>query len=359
MIKFFKSFFLISTILFLFFSFTNYTKAELKKEPEYKTFIVTAYYSPLANQKKYITWSFYWDKKLNWEWHTTASWKPVKIWTLAAPKNYPYWTKIYFKNFWIATVEDRWWAIVKAWVKWHEHDRIDIWMWYWDKWLQRALKWWKREIKWKIVWSDNKVNIQFSDNWLLNEKYKTENIKKLPKEIATIFKYWAIKVNQDKPDEKEVKKLQKLFKKLNLYKWKISWKYKDIENDLIAFQMKIWVIRKRTDWGAGHFWEKTKSAMITYFEWKTKAEIEKNIIKQKKLNKKNKKYITYNLKQEEIRKLKNFSNKIHKFISKKSKWNKKIEKKIKINLKKKIVNIHSKTKNKILKIKLNYLLNNI
>ncbi len=313
------------------------------------SFIVTAYYSPLPNQKKYVTWSYLWDKRLNWEWHTTASGKKVYTWILAAPKKYPFWTKIYFEGFWVWAVEDRWWAIVKAWINWHEHDRIDIWMWYGDEWLQRALKWWKRTIKWRVVSRKQEVNLKFAKNILEGlenikvnpETHKQEEVKKLqenfkklklyswkidwkyesikkdlinyqlkeriirstndeaagwfwPKTyVALLRRFWSkdilirqegfeitetnpnvqiilwfpeIKLNWDKPEREEVKKVQELFKKLWMYSWNIDWDFNKIKRILLDFQKKAWIIKHDNSWWAGYFWEKTKAALITYFE---------------------------------------------------------------------------------------------
>jgi len=125
-------------------------------------FYITAYYSPLLGQSKYTTWSYAWDVRLNGEWKYTASWKWVFPWLLAAPRNYDFWTKIEFEGIWVWVVEDRWGAIVNAWERDHEYDRIDIWMWYGDEWLARALKWGKRTVKWKVVSDDRSLSVTFN-----------------------------------------------------------------------------------------------------------------------------------------------------------------------------------------------------
>ena len=233
MSKFLKSFlFWIIIFLWLFNFQTNLVSAE-----EETYFIVTAYYSPLPNQKRYTTWSYYWDMRLNWEWHTTASWKGVYKWILAAPKKYPFWTKIYFDWFGIWAVEDRWWAIVKAWERGYEHDRIDIWMWYWDEWLQRALNWWKRKIKWKVVARISEVNLEYTEDILIN--------------LANI------KVNPEISKVEDIKILQKNFKTFWLYKGEIDWKFKSIEKPLVDYQLKNNLIASREEEAAGWFWPKT------------------------------------------------------------------------------------------------------
>lgn len=208
--------------------------------PKEKYFIITAYYSPLPNQNSYMKWSYTRDIKLNWWWKVTASWKGVFEWLLAWPKNYPFWTKIYFDWFGVWVVEDRWWAIVKTGVKWQEHDRIDIWMWYWDEWLSRAKKWWKRTIKWVVVTSNTKTSINFNKSKL----------------------FWVENINVNpESQENEVKKLQEFFNSLGLYKWDIDWIYKSIEGTLLKFQIDNWIINNKEDWGAWYFWKQTKEAL--------------------------------------------------------------------------------------------------
>ncbi len=209
-----------------------------------KTFIITAYYSPLPDQEHYITWSYQWDVKLNWNWVHTASWKPVFEWLLAWPKNYPFWTKIYFKEFGIWSIEDRWWAIVKTGVKWQEYDRIDIWMWYWDEWLTRAKKWWRRKVKGIILIWDIETTIELNKN----------KIYRLTKEI------WP---NSSLAD---IIILQELFKEVKLYDWKIDWKYDSIKDTIINFQIKNNIIKNKDSYWAWYFWPKTKKVFLNKFK---------------------------------------------------------------------------------------------
>ena len=109
-------------------------------------FVVTAYYSPLPDQEFYLTGNYNSEKRLNWEGISWASGKWVFSWMLAAPKNYKFWTKIFLEWLWVWEVSDRWWAIVNAWNRWYKSDRIDVWVWYGDEWLRRALYWGKRKI---------------------------------------------------------------------------------------------------------------------------------------------------------------------------------------------------------------------
>jgi hypothetical protein len=60
-------------------------------------FIVTAYYSPLPNQSYYLKGSYEADLVLNGNGTNGASGKEVYIGMLAAPKKYPFGTKIHLE----------------------------------------------------------------------------------------------------------------------------------------------------------------------------------------------------------------------------------------------------------------------
>ena len=225
-----------------------------KPNTHVRYFFLTAYYSPLPNQKRY-SYNHYKkryrtyeeEKRLQWEGKKTASWKKVFEWVLAWPRNYPFWTKIEFEWLWVWVIEDRWWAIVNSWERGHEFDRIDVWMWYWDEWLQRALKWWKRKVKGKIVPNTRDITLEFSK--------------------SVVDKYKWLTVDLDALDKNEVIRLQKLFKELSLYKWDINWEYSSIRNDLINYQIKKWIITSANSKHAWYFWPKTYAALREDFWW--------------------------------------------------------------------------------------------
>ena len=277
-------------------------------------FVVTAYYSPLPWQKRYTTWTFAWDKRLNWNWKVTASGKWVFPWLLAAPRNYKFWTKIYLDWIWIGSVEDRWWAIVNAWERWFSSDRIDIWMWYWDEWLIRALKWWKRTIKWELVLTSEVPNIEF--------------------EKSPVYKYWNLKIT---PESKasQINKLQELFKELELYSWDIDWNYESIKPDLVQFQLDNKIINSSNDNEAWYFWPKTIAAI--------RQKYVKNIFieKYKQTNKIN----DYWLPLKTRLKLEKIWDKIDKYFDNKFSWNVDKINKYKIKLKVKLDKLIDKQNN--------------
>ena len=136
------------------------TQAE---EEEYRYFVVTAYYSPLPNQNYYLTWDYEREKRLNGQGIAWASGKPVFSGMLAAPASYRFWTKIELEWVGVWVVEDRWGAIVPAWNRGYQHDRIDIWVWHGDKWLRRALYWGKRTIRGRVVSNTQATSINIQD----------------------------------------------------------------------------------------------------------------------------------------------------------------------------------------------------
>lgn len=129
-----------------------------------KTFKVSAYYSPLPWQRFYYKWNYRAEIRLNWRWIKWASWKYVFNGMIAAPKNYKFWTKIYFPGLWVWEVADRWQAIVSKWQRWEKFDRIDIWVGKWEKWLMRALSFWKKIMVWYVCPSWKKIKVWFDFN---------------------------------------------------------------------------------------------------------------------------------------------------------------------------------------------------
>lgn len=212
-------------------------------------YMVTAYYSPLPGQEFYLTWDYESEKVLNWEWIAWASWKWVFSGMLAAPKTYAFWTKIYLEWLWVWEVSDRWWAIVTAGNRWYQNDRIDVWVWYGDEWLKRALYWWKRKVKWYRVSSDTKVTLDYSiissPDWATN--WLQSNL-------------WVFSSNLwVGSDNSKVKKLQELFLELWLYNWEIDWIYNSKIIDIVyEFQVSNNIVKTSYDLWAGYWWKQTR-----------------------------------------------------------------------------------------------------
>ncbi len=259
---------IIITFLSLWFFNSSFAWDDEKKEVQKQTnvekidetyFVVTAYYSPLPGQEYYLKWNYEDEVILNWKWIKWASWKKVFSWMLASPESYKFGTKIYLEWLWVWSVEDRWWAIVSAWERWYEYDRIDVWMWYWDEWLKRALYWWKRKVKWQVLvwWSSTDLDIKKipAPNWTV------KNLKKVP----NIFNIWIWKES----DSELIKDLQKFLKENSLYKGEIDWIYNDeILKIVYKFQLENKIVKKESDYWAWYWWINTrKIALKKYLEW--------------------------------------------------------------------------------------------
>ncbi len=224
-----------------------------------KCFIITSYYSPLPNQRYYATWSYFRDIILNGRGHRWASWKKVFSGMLAAPSNYAFWTKIYLNWLWVAEVSDRWWAIVRAWVRGHACDRIDIWVGWWETWLKRALYWGKRKVYGNFMSRKSKVTLNINNfaapNYALKSAYRVYS--------NPVFSKW-IWTKNPKPD---VIALQKYLKKKCLYKWKIDGNYYNILFIILDIQKKHKLIKTWNELYAGYWSYNTRQLFL---KWKVK-----------------------------------------------------------------------------------------
>lgn len=249
---------IISTLLILIFVI-NLAIHEVIASSDAWYFVVTAYYSPLPDQDYYLTGDYESEKRLNGQWIRWASWKAVFSWMLAAPKNYQFGSKIYLEGLWIWEVSDRWGAIVNAWNRWYSYDRIDIWVWYWDEWLRRALYWGKRTVKWNFVDSSNKVTLNYKT--IAAPTWATKGLKK----ISSIFTQWLwIWSNVSL-----VKKLQEVLTETSLYNWEIDWEYNnEVINIIYDFQVENDLVSNSNSYWAGYWGNKTRSLFLKkYLNW--------------------------------------------------------------------------------------------
>ncbi|MBC7503921.1 peptidoglycan-binding protein [Candidatus Gracilibacteria bacterium] len=127
-----------------------------------RTFIITAYYSPLQGQQTYYRGSYEADVRLNGNGTHGASGTPVFTGMIAAPKTYAFGTQIFFAGLGLGTVQDRGGAIVDAYVRGQPYDRIDIWMGYGETALKRTIAWGRRTVKGTIVTSSKAATINLS-----------------------------------------------------------------------------------------------------------------------------------------------------------------------------------------------------
>ncbi len=271
---------LLSVLLLIMYLWMIFVKQIEASDEKY--FRVTAYYSPLPDQKYYLRWNYKKEIRMNWKWIRWASWKEVFSGMIAAPKKYKFWTKIYLEWLGVWEVSDRWWAIVEAWKRNFKHDRLDIWVWYGDEGLRRAMYWWNRVIKWKIINEKENISIDYnnikSPYWTIHKlSQKTENIKnKWKSNINSIKKTSKIEPIKQKSEfeiflekelkifekkistEKQVALIQESLSDMDMYSWKISWKYKDIIDTIYYYQIDKKLIKNKYDKAAWYFGPKTR-----------------------------------------------------------------------------------------------------
>ncbi len=298
---------IISIITISFIVFSIYSEKTFSSDKQ-TYFVVTAYYSPLPNQTHYIMWSYAKEIRMNGRWIRWASWKKVFPGMLAAPSNYPFWTKIKLEWIGVWEVADRWGAIVKAWVRSFKYDRIDIWVWHWEEGLQRAMHWWTRTIKWQIINKNNSVNLPLSKlpapRWTIYHAKKNPDFLQKATIKNKVYLNWNKEkvTNNNSPiipfhkgDENKifswpitnstwVKKLQEILTEMRLYSGEINWEYPSIKKIILDFQLKYKVISKKSDIWAGNFWPKTRKTLKQKYNLFLKnKKIEEEIKKQEKI----------------------------------------------------------------------------
>jgi peptidoglycan hydrolase-like protein with peptidoglycan-binding domain/3D (Asp-Asp-Asp) domain-containing protein len=230
--------------------------------PYEEYFVISAYYSPLPGQAKYVTSSYEGDIRLNGSGVNGADGTPVYPGMIAAPKNYPFGTKMKIQGVGVVAVHDRGGAIVNAGERGHTYDRLDIWMGYGDLGLKRALSWGKRTVL-VTVYGVN-PNIQekvYLEGYSESEKYTVANTLTVssgqtyvqPTYTATIKS--TLSVGSKGSD---VEYLQEKLSELGYFKGEVDGIYDQETADAVtAFQLDQNIISSTYDYGAGYFGPKT------------------------------------------------------------------------------------------------------
>ncbi|MFA5948067.1 MAG: peptidoglycan-binding protein [Candidatus Gracilibacteria bacterium] len=258
--------------------------------PYEQTFIISAYYSPLPCQNKYVTGSYNGDIRLNGGGVHGADGSDVYPGMIAAPKTYPFGMKLYIPDVGIVAVHDRGGAIVTANVRNNAHDRLDIWMGYGDKGLKRALNWGKRTVNATLYGINDSIleEVYFdgysSDEAVPNEcdyadanqstpsdttVVTTTNNEPVKSNLEVIASEFDIELSDSLGFElvlgsegERVKNLQTELSKLNYYKGEINGIYDSVlAHAVFKFQQAQGIVQNETDFGAGVFGPKTSSKM--------------------------------------------------------------------------------------------------
>lgn len=234
---------------------------QAKPKGEIRNFTITGYYSPLPDQNFYITGDYESEKILNGQGIRGADGTPVYPGMIAAPKSYPFGTKICIPNFGCGTVHDRGGAIVEQGVrKLAKYDRLDLWMGYGEEGLLRALAWGVPSVKCELytVGADVKDSVSFDVPMPLNKIIEIPDKIKFTKNLSHGTK------------GETVKELQRSLAKLGFYEGLINGLYDDtLKSSLLTFQKKHFVVNTTDEYGAGVFGPKTRAQLseaVQHFE---------------------------------------------------------------------------------------------
>ncbi|PIR54746.1 hypothetical protein COU74_03270 [Candidatus Peregrinibacteria bacterium CG10_big_fil_rev_8_21_14_0_10_36_19] len=273
-IKKISSFILAFTIAFpvIFLDAHNANSEEIY--PYTKTFKVSAYYSPLPCQVRYATGNYHSDIRLNGSGVRGADGTPVYAGMVAAPRSYAFGTKMLVPGIGMTAVHDRGGAIVNAGERSEEYDRLDVWMGYGDKGLERALKWGKRVVDITLYGPNESIVEAITlpgyspDEAIPNDCVMEQND---PVEIAKVnAKQPVVKTSNGElastltigSSGSAVFDLQHELARLNYYRGDVTGFYGELtEHAVFKFQQSQGIVKTKNDVGAGVFGPQTRVIM--------------------------------------------------------------------------------------------------
>lgn len=242
--------------------------------PYEQTFVISAYYSPLPCQNKYVTGSYDGDIRLNGGGVRGADGTPVFPGMIAAPRAYDFGTKIYIPGVGITEVHDRGGAIVTAGNRGHSFDRLDIWMGYGDNGLQRALNWGKRTVASTVYGPNSDVVVEIVLEGYSSDESDASDCSSVQQGAPTFTDLPDVKPSIPKPKSEfdgglslgmsgnEVFALQGELTKLNFFKGPITGFYGELtKHSVFKFQQSQGLVVEENVSGAGVFGPRTKDRL--------------------------------------------------------------------------------------------------
>ena len=233
-----------------------------------RTFVVSAYYSPLTNQQRYVTHSYSGDIRLNGGGVHGADGSDVYPGMVAAPTGYAFGTKMKIPGVGVVAVHDRGGAIVHAGQKGNSYDRLDIWMGYGDKGLTRALNWGRRTVDVNVYGVDSTIaeNVQLP-GYTPDEKIPNATAplhgsadSSTGTSTDTIANLTQTLTIGDEGDS--VAQIQQALKDLNFYTGDVNGVFDaDTQDAVTKFQISKGIITDISDQGAGFVGPKTAQVL--------------------------------------------------------------------------------------------------
>ncbi len=237
-------------------------------QAEWSYYLVTAYYSPVQGQEFYLHDSYEAEIKMNGEWITTASGKPVAIGAVAAPKDKPFGTRVHitqkitikgtsYNMDFHGTIVDRGGAIHSA----SKLPRLDIYMGKGQEGLCRALNFWVQTV---YVDFDNNTSIPDTTNLdSIPSTCKNPHNQTVPLASGAkkTFDPFTMSITAGSPAE-NIKIVQQLLQKAGAYTGTIDGIYgQDMIEAIFQFQKKQGIVVERSDDGAGLYGPKTRTML--------------------------------------------------------------------------------------------------
>jgi peptidoglycan hydrolase-like protein with peptidoglycan-binding domain/3D (Asp-Asp-Asp) domain-containing protein len=227
--------------------------------PYEQTFIITAYYSPVEGQERYIRGSLAADKKLNGNGTNGADGTPVYPGMIAAPKTIPFGTKMLIPGIGTVAVHDRGGAIVAAGQRGHQYDRLDVWMGYGDEGLNRALRWGRRTVTVVVYGVDDNIV----------EKIDLSSISSAPSAsgstAAGIAAAPARPVSNDYgygDENEEITEIKEKLRQLGYFSGSADNHFdQELYGAVLAFQIAQEIVDAENEFGAGYFGPQTRRAL--------------------------------------------------------------------------------------------------
>ncbi len=242
--------------------------------PYTQKFKISAYYSPLPCQVRYSTGSYHAEIRLNGSGVNGADGTPVYPGMIAAPRTYSFGTKMNIPGIGTTAVHDRGGAIVVAGQRSEEYDRLDVWMGYGDKGLNRALRWGKRVVDVTVYGHDDSVSeaITLSDysssesipNDCVLEEYDPVEVAKVvaTKPVAKASDGSLMATLAIGSSGQAVFDLQHELSRLNFYRGDVTGFYGEFtEHAVFKFQQSQGIVGTKNDAGAGVFGPATRGNM--------------------------------------------------------------------------------------------------
>ncbi len=248
------------TVIFIFIgmniSFASEEEVEdLNYDYYLQDFVISAYYSPLPNQTRYLRGSYENDIKLNGRGTNGADGTEVFMGMIAAPKSYSFGTLIDIPELGIGAVHDRGGAIIEK----GDYHRIDIWMGSGDQGLSRALNWGMRRIIGKVYFEKDIIATNLDFTKIPATLPIVTNIKKDQAKVGLISKTLAFDIIDE-----QVVTLKEALKNLGYFSGETQNNYfgKDLESSIVRFQIDKKIISDTSSYGAGHVGLKTREALL-------------------------------------------------------------------------------------------------